>query len=123
MKLLIDMNLSPEWVPILQQEGWEAIHWSQVGDVRARDHVIMQWAGTNHHVVFTHDLDLGAILAFSQTDCPSVIQVRTQDVHPNLLKQLVFQALHKFQDSLEKGALVTVDENKARVRLLPIIRD
>jgi hypothetical protein len=28
--------------------------------------------------------------------------------------------LRQFEDALEKGALVTVDENKATVRVLPI---
>lgn len=120
MKLLIDMNLSPEWIPALQQEGWEVVHWSQIGDPKATDHTIMQWAKANGFVIFTHDLDFGTILAVGQMDCPSVIQIRTQDVHPASLKQLVFQVLRKFQGPLENGALVTVDESKARVRLLPI---
>lgn len=31
MKLLVDMNLSPGWVRFLQQEGFEALHWSTIG--------------------------------------------------------------------------------------------
>jgi hypothetical protein len=31
MKLLIDMNLSPRWVPFLAASQVEAIHWSSVG--------------------------------------------------------------------------------------------
>ena len=27
MKLLIDMNLSPEWIEELQSYGWQAVHW------------------------------------------------------------------------------------------------
>jgi hypothetical protein len=26
MKLLIDMNLSPEWASVLESNGWEAVH-------------------------------------------------------------------------------------------------
>jgi hypothetical protein len=37
IKILVDMNLSPEWVPALIREGWEAVHWSAVGDPRAPD--------------------------------------------------------------------------------------
>ncbi len=43
-KLLLDMNLSPEWAPTLQKRGWEAVHWSDVGDPRASDKDIMDWA-------------------------------------------------------------------------------
>lgn len=35
MKLLIDMNLSPLWVDTLTRHGWEAVHWSTVGDPHA----------------------------------------------------------------------------------------
>src|SRR5947209_937682 len=27
VKVLIDMNLSPDWVAVLQRHGWPAIHW------------------------------------------------------------------------------------------------
>ena len=33
MKFLIDMNLSPDWLDAFTAEGWEAIHWSTVGEV------------------------------------------------------------------------------------------
>jgi predicted nuclease of predicted toxin-antitoxin system len=42
MRILIDMNLSPQWVEVLGQHGFEAAHWQQVGDPRAPDHEIMQ---------------------------------------------------------------------------------
>ena len=41
IKLVIDMNLSPDWVPVLSGHGWQAIHWSAVGDPRASDRTIM----------------------------------------------------------------------------------
>jgi predicted nuclease of predicted toxin-antitoxin system len=31
MKVLVDMKLSPDWVPVLQAAGFEALHWSKVG--------------------------------------------------------------------------------------------
>ena len=37
VNLLVDMNLSPDWVPIPTDHGWPAIHWSSVGDARASD--------------------------------------------------------------------------------------
>ncbi len=51
------MNLSPEWVPLLIREGWEAVHWSVVGDPRSSDDAITTWAVAHKHIVFTHDLD------------------------------------------------------------------
>jgi predicted nuclease of predicted toxin-antitoxin system len=63
IKILVDMNLSPDWVPILAREGWESVHRSAVGNPRARDDEIMAWATAHSHIVFTHDLDFGTALA------------------------------------------------------------
>ena len=46
-ELLIDMNLSPEWAPVLRNHGWQAVHWSTVGDPRASDKDIMTWAAAH----------------------------------------------------------------------------
>jgi predicted nuclease of predicted toxin-antitoxin system len=74
MKLLIDMNLSPLWVEFLAASGFESIHWSKVGDPAAPDCVIMDYAAANGLVIFTHDLDFGALLADRKSRQPSVIQ-------------------------------------------------
>lgn len=54
VQLVVDMNLSAEWVDELAKHGWSAVHWSMVGDPRADDSVIIAWALANAHVVFTH---------------------------------------------------------------------
>jgi len=80
----------------------------------------MRWARANSHIVFTHDLDFGALLAASQARGPSVIQVRTQDVMPEHLESRLIPLLRQYQSLLEKGALITIDERKSRVRILPL---
>ncbi|WP_017317069.1 DUF5615 family PIN-like protein [Mastigocladopsis repens] len=120
MKILIDMNLSPSWVPVLESVGIEAVHSSKVGEPGATDKIIIAWAVTHRYIVFTHDLDFGTLLATTQADAPSVIQVRSQDILPAKLGDLVINALRQFHQELEMGALVTVDEAKAKARILPI---
>jgi hypothetical protein len=44
MKILVDMNLSPDWVPVLKDAGVEGVHWSQVGNPSASDQVVMDHA-------------------------------------------------------------------------------
>ncbi len=44
MKILIDMNLTPDWAGVLKLQGLEAVHWSKVGDPKASDKTIMSWA-------------------------------------------------------------------------------
>ena len=120
MKLLVDMNLSPDWVAALEQAGWDTVHWSSVGNPRAADAEIMAWARQQGRVVFTHDLDFGTMLALTVAEGPSVIQVRTQDVTPRAAGKLVVSALRQFQSELEKGALIVVDEAQVRARVLPL---
>lgn len=119
MKILIDMNLPPQWVETFGAEGWEALHWSGIGDFGASDRTIMEWAQEHGYVVFTHDLDFGALLAATQRDGPSVIQVRTQDVLPETLGEQVVKAIRQFESELDRGALVSIDQQRARARILP----
>ena len=119
-KLLIDMNLSPLWVPVLQEHGWEALHWSDVGDPRASDRAVMDWSMVHQYVVFTHDLDFGTMLALTHDVGPSVIQVRAENVLPDYLEGSVVAAPNQHEADLSSGALVVVDESRSRVRVLPI---
>jgi predicted nuclease of predicted toxin-antitoxin system len=67
------MDLSPRWVDIFATVGLEAAHWSVLGLRNAPDVEIMACARTQDHVVLTHDLDFGMILAATQGDKPSVV--------------------------------------------------
>jgi len=120
MKILVDMNLSPSWNSLLEAGGYETKHWSQIGSPGAPDTEIMQWAREYGFVVFTHDLDYGALLFATQTTSPSVIQLRIEDIRPKSVGELVLQALRKAKNQIEQGALVTVDVRKSRIHLLPL---
>lgn len=41
MKIVIDMNLSPQWVLVLEASGYQAVHWSTVGNPKATDKIII----------------------------------------------------------------------------------
>jgi predicted nuclease of predicted toxin-antitoxin system len=120
MKLLVDMNLSPDWIPWLAQAGVDSVHWSTVGAADAPDEELMNYAVVNSLVLFTHDLDFGDLLAASKASKPSVIQVRSQDTFPDAIGPVVLDALRRFATELQSGALVVVEPGRGRVRLLPI---
>jgi predicted nuclease of predicted toxin-antitoxin system len=120
VQLVIDMNLSVEWVAELARHGWTAVHWSTVGDPRADDAVIMAWALARGSVVFTHDLDFGNTLALTHAAGPSVIQLRGHHVLPEDVGPAVIAALHQHDTALATGALVVVDAKRFRVRVLPL---
>ena len=114
------MNFSPDWVDLFAQSGLEAVHWSNIGDPRAYDQVIMDWARTNGYIVFTHDLDFGSLLVTTRAHGPIVIQVRTQNIMPQILGQKIVQIIQQYEPVLESGALITVDEVRSRIRILSI---
>ncbi len=120
MKFVIDMNLSPDWCGVLNAAGWNAVHWSSIGDVTAFDEEILSWASNESAVVLTQDLDFGAILAATQADAPSVVLLRTQNAMPDAVGPQLIPLLRQFESSLESGALLIVDQSKSRVRILPL---
>ena len=116
----MDMNLSPLWTGALSGQGFEAVHWSSVGDPGAPDRGLMQWARARGHLVFTHDLDFSRMLALTRASGPSVLQLRSQAVLPDDAGSLVFAAIRQHETLLEEGALVVVDATTSRARILPI---
>ena len=120
MKILIDVNLSPSWVDVFEQHSIESEHWTSVGNPRATDTEIIEWARDNGYVMFTHDLDFTTILALTDASGPSVLQVRGQDVTPAHLGGMVTAPLRDHKEALVTGAVVVVDVARARVRILPL---
>lgn len=120
MKLLLDMNVSPRLVTLLENQSFAATHWSAIGAPDAEDKEIFCWAKDNSYVVVTFDLDFGAILAATGLNSPSVIQIRCLDNHPDALCVSLVSALKQFEQELSSGAMIVLDEFKARARLLPL---
>jgi predicted nuclease of predicted toxin-antitoxin system len=120
MRVLLDLNLSPDLCALFADAGHHAVHWSAVGALTARDEALMTYAQQHGLVIITHDLDFGALLAASHARGPSVVQVRTHDPLSDSFVGLVSAALTRFEAELATGALVVVDETRSRVRILPI---
>lgn len=130
MKLLIDMsaapkrseggNLSPQWCGKLQAKEIEAVHWSSIGPPDAEDNVLFDWAHRNGAMILTHDLGFSAIHAWLGTQTPSVVQIRSDEVDPAVIGDVIVRALFGHESALADGAIVSVDINRARVRRLPL---
>jgi len=120
LKVLIDMNLSPQWVEFLREHAIVAAHWSTIGDHNAKDETIMQWAKEHKYIVFSNDLDFGTLLAITRANLPSVIQMRTQNVLPEYWGKEIVSTIKQYSSQLEKGSLIVLDDTKSRVRILPL---
>ena len=116
------MNLSPRWVDVLVQAGFDAVHWTSEGRADAADVEIMRFAASNDLIVVTQDLDFGAILSASRDNKPSVLQIRADDTNPDRIGVDVVRALRLAASELAQGALVTVEPGRQRLTLLPLRR-
>jgi predicted nuclease of predicted toxin-antitoxin system len=120
MRFVVDMNLSPAWVAFLRQAGFEAVHWSEVGRSDASDRELMLWADENGHIVITSDLDFSAILAATQRRRPSVLQIRSDVLTPQAIGGMVLHAIEQTREELAAGALISIEPQRARLRILPL---
>lgn len=82
----------------------------------------MAFAKANGYVVLTHDLDFSAILAATHGDKPSVAQIRSEDIDPDVIGKPVIAALQQLSTELDDGALITIEPSRTRLRVLPLRR-
>lgn len=80
----------------------------------------MEYARLNGFAVLTQDLDFGAILAATNGRKPSVIQIRSEDLDPDVVGARIVSAIQQMSSELDEGALLTVDAKRTRVRILPL---
>ncbi len=120
MNLLLDMNLSPVLTRLLSTHGHDVVHWAEVGDYRATDVAILTWARAHGRVLVTHDLHFGAILADTEAVGPSVIQTRVQDLLAPEAAEAIVNAVEVASPAILRGAIVTIHEDRSRIRILPL---
>ena len=118
MKVVIDMNLSIDWVPALAEIGIEAVHWSSVAAEDASDEEIIAWAQANDAIVLTRDLDFGVVVTMLGLRSPSVVQLRMKQVKVEQHAGRVKRVLSLQSEQLSRGAIVTIDRERVRIRRL-----
>ena len=121
MKLLVDMNLSPDWIPLLRGKGWQALHWSEIGPGTAPDRLILEWAKENGYAVMTQDLDFPQLLFATGESGPSVVLLRMSNEFDASVRAHVLSALTHAETALAGGALLNVSDSRVRLRRLPVV--
>lgn len=121
-KLLLDQGLPHSSVRFLCDKDMHAVHVGDIGVSAAGDEEILQLAREDGRVVVTLDADFHALLALSGATSPSVIRVRIEGLRSEALARILRDAVSICREELRQGALVTVQQKRIRVRLLPLIR-
>ena len=120
MKILLDMNIPIKYEKLFEKIGLEYLRWSNVGNPDASDVEIMAYAKNNDYIVLTYDLDFSAILSMTHELKPSVAQIRASVFNAKQAVDLISSALLQNEIELIKGAVLSIDLKKARIRLLPL---
>lgn len=121
MRLLLDQNLSPLLADDLVAGGHDVVHVRALGMSRASDVAIMDAASSDGRVVVSADTDFGELLARTNAGSPSVLLLRRQD-HRRAAQvaELLLLNLPMVAADLEAGAVVVLDDERIRVRRLPL---
>ncbi len=120
LRLLANMNISPETVNTLKEKGIDIARVSEILPVTSSDREILDLARRENRIVVTQDLDFSSLLALGGFNRPSLITLRMTVSDPEAVTRKLLDLLPELQDMLAKGCAVSVDDLSYRVRWLPI---
>jgi predicted nuclease of predicted toxin-antitoxin system len=120
MKLLLDQGLPRSAAALLRESGVDAVHAGEIGLATAEDAVILENARQEQRIVVTLDADFHMLLAVSAAASPAVIRVRLSGLRAVDVVDLLPRILADWGEVLEKGAVLSVQRNRVRVRRLPL---
>ncbi len=123
MQFLADMNISPLTVRTIKQQGYNIIRVSELMKPSVPDTEILEYARNHQMVILTQDIrDFSALIALNGYSQPSLINLRLSNNSPENIAQIFLKIIaeQSYQEALKEGCSLTIDDNKTRIRKLPI---
>lgn len=121
MRFLVDQNISPVVAEVLSEAGHDAVHTGDIGLATASDAQILEMAMAESRIIISADTDFGMLLARQATTEPSVVLIRLRSPRRAIaLVSLLLANLDAVAVDLEAGAVVVLEDERVRVRRLPI---
>ena len=120
MKFLVDNALSPAVSAGLRAAGHDSVHVRDYGLQAAEDATIFARAGSEARAIISADTDFAALLAAAQASGPSLVIFRHGLPHrPEAQLRLLLANLPAIESLLARGAVVSLEATRVRVRMLP----
>jgi predicted nuclease of predicted toxin-antitoxin system len=123
MQFLADMGISQRVVTWLREQGHDATHLRDEGLQTLENGAIFTKAFRESRIILTWDLDFREILALSKTGTVSAVVFRLINTRSDHVIERLARVLLESAQDLEEGAIISVEEGRHRVRLLPLGRE
>lgn len=106
MKLLVDNQLPPALARYLQSERFDCVHVRDIGLASATDHVIWEYAKTNHQAIVTMDQDFYNLAIRGENVPPQIVWVRLGNCRKTALLKAFATVLPALRELLDAGNAV-----------------
>jgi len=124
VKFLLDENQSPRIADLLVDAGHDAIHVRDIDLRTSPDEHVLAAALDAGRVIISADTDFGELLAASNAAGPSILLLRRQGQRrAREIAALILANLDVVAEDLQSGAVVVLDEERIRIRRLPLRPD
>lgn len=120
MRFVADLHISHATVGFLRSLGHDVIRVGEVLGPAAADATIIEFAAAQGRTILTQDLDFSAIIALSGHAFPSVLSLRLRSSRVERVNEALERVLPLVADLLERGAIVSVEDDRIRSRSLPV---
>ena len=125
MRFLADMGVSPRCVEWLCSQGYDAVHLCEQNLHQLPDSDVLRKAYSEKRILLTMDLDFSRLLSSAKANgLPLTIIFRLSDQRPQSVQVMIEKTLPFLKLHFKNGnAILSVTDNKIRIRYLPINYD
>ncbi len=114
MRFLLDSCISGFAVRELRTAGYDVV-WTAEEPEDPGDDVILEQAVKERRILVTADKDFGDLVFVFQKPHPTI--VRLVEIPARMQGKILLRLIETHQDELTKGALLTVERFRTRIRL------
>ena len=120
MRLIADAHISPRTVQFLNSSGHDVVAIQSILPANSPDRDIVRTAIELDRVILTQDLDFSGILALTRATKPSLVTLRLSRPLVDNVNLRLRQVLPTLEDAVVEGVIATVEDDRVRVRPLPL---